>query len=375
MRLDSQKKKILIVASPWLGGSGSVAFRIGEELKSKFRVHFLSYQIPFKSEFDGNKIIFHKVSPFSYPLFPFPIYELALAEKIIETVIKNKIDVVHTHYGILFGHATIIARSVLKRTHPNVKFIVTFHGSDAIGFDLEHPGSIVPIHLNRWVIKSADNITVASKNLSNQLKDIYGVRRKVNIIPNFINLNKFKPKNKSFNHFVITHASNFRKVKRTEVVIKIYEKILKTYPNSELNLIGEGPDLKKLKKIVRKRKIPSVNFLGVILNENEIINIYQKSHLVLLPSIYENHPLVALEAQACGIPVVASKVGGIPEVIPDKVSGFLINPNNLKGFVEKSLYLLSDYGVWKSFSDNSYINAQRFSKDKIITQYTNLYNH
>jgi len=368
-------KKILLVASPWLGGSGSVAYRIAEELTFRdYDTHFLSYDIPFKNSNKSSTIKFHKVQSYRYPLFPFPIYELALAEKIVRVVLKNEIKIIHAHYGILFGHAAAIARSILQSLNYKVKLIITFHGSDVLGFDLEKPGKIVPKHLNTWIIDSADEITVASNNLSSHIQNIYGVKRQFYVVPNFIDTSRFSRVSRRITKPKLIHISNFRKVKQPIIVIKIFKEVLKKHPEDELQMLGDGPERPLTEKFVKNNNIPNVKFRGIINSEKDIAGYLQKAHLLLLPSLYENFPLAALEAQACGVPVISSNVGGIPEVIIDKKTGYLSEPRNIKRFVKNAESLLKNEYKWKKFSRDSQINARRYDSDKVIKQYLNIYN-
>ena len=368
-----KNKKILIVASPWLGGSGSVAYRLAEELSNKgYETHFLSYDIPFKNS-ANNFIKFHKVKSYSYPLFPFPIYELALAENIVELALKYKIRIIHAHYGILFGHASAIAKSILQFQNYNVKLIVTFHGSDALGFDLEKPGKIAPKQLNKWTIDSADEITVASNNLRSHLQNIYKSNKKINVIPNFIDTTRFRRVSRKITKPRIIHISNFRKVKQPLIVVKIFTEVLKKHPEAELLMIGDGPEKPLVEKYVKRHNIPNVNLNGVVRREEEIAKYLQMSHLLLLPSLYENFPLAALEAQACGVPVIASDVGGIPEVIIDYKTGCLSKPKDIRIFAKNAITLLSNLNKWKQFSELSEINASRFDTNKIVKHYIGIY--
>lgn len=370
----TQNAKILIVASPWLGGSGSVAFRIAEELaKKNYEVHFLSYEAPFKSAQSNLPIILHKVVEFNYSLFPFPIRELALAEDIVEIVLTHDIHIIHAHYGILFGHAAAIAQSILAARNHRVKLIVTFHGTDVLGFDMQHPGRVVPRHLNIWTIQSADEVTVVTKCLRDQLQSLYAVKREIRIIPNFVDIDIFKRRKRNSEEPRLIHISNFREVKQPLVVAQIFDRVLATHPNARLILIGDGPEKEKVLKYVEQNHISSVSFEGPIEEERRIAEHLQNAHVLLLPSLFESFSLSALEAQACGVPVVASNVGGIPELIIDGKTGYLCDPGNVAHFARNANLILDDKERWTQLSRCAEANGQQYASSKVIEQYVDLY--
>ncbi len=371
--MHKTKHNILVVASPWLGGSGSVGCELSEELaKRGHNVSFVSYDWPFKVDGRMDNWEYHSVKPYQYPLFPFPLYELALAEEMVEVALKNRVTIIHAHYGILFGHAALMAQATLKSRGVNVKVVITFHGSDGLGFDFESPGSVVPRYLNNWIIDQADAVTVGSENLKNWLQKIYSVRNKIQVIPNFIDLTKWKPKKHPYNHCTIVHISNFRKVKRPVEVMKIFE-LVSERVNSRLIMIGDGPELQSIHDYVQSKRLQQhVQFLGKQSPE-QIIPILQSSHVLLLPSLYENSPLSVIEAQACGIPVVASRVGGIGEFVEDGKTGFLVDPKQVENYSEPMLKLLTNNRLWGTMSRAASLSMKSFSVENVISQYENMY--
>ncbi len=371
-----QKNRVLFVASPWLGGSGTVAYRLAEEIEKKgWEVHFLSYEKPFKSTMES-KIVYHLVKGYEYPLFPFPMYELALAEEIVKTVVENDIAVIAVHYGILFGHAAMVAKSILATYGRKVKVVLTMHGSDVLGFDLEKPGTILPKHLNNWVLDSADHITVASKALRKSIHDINGKFREIQLVPNFIDESIYYPSDlKVKKKNICIHISNYRKVKQPLIVVKAFEQVQKSIPDAELWLVGEGPLLSEAMNYVTANDIKNVTQCGKIDSESEIAAILRKSKVMLLPSIFENFSLVAIEAQACGIPVVASNTGGIPEVVIDTKTGFLSNPQDFESMAQNIVSLLTNEDVYRKVSRAAVANAQLYKIVEVADQYIRLFRH
>lgn len=368
-------KKILIVASPWLGGSGTVAFELSQELSKKgYEVHFVSYKNAFRTKHHKGVIIFHKVVGFRYPLFPFRLYELALADEIVKVVLKENIEIIHAHYGILFGHAAILAKSILKSLGKNIKVVVTFHGSDVLGFDIKRPGEVAPQYINKWAIRTADSVTVASYNLKQDLLNLYGVKRPVVIIPNFFDASIFTASEKNFQKPVLLHISNLRKIKQPLAVVKIFELILKDFPKTKLILIGKGPETKRIKEYIKQKQISNISLVGAVRSEERLAGYYKQANIFLLPSLYENFPLVALEAQASGIPVVASNAGGIPEVVIDGRSGLLADPLNITAHAQNVKKLLSDEKLWNAMRKEAEKVVAQYQNAKIIKQYIELYN-
>jgi len=373
--MKRNKHNILIVASPWLGGSGSLGCEMSEILAARgHKVAFLSYSWPFKADGRHKNWEYFNVKPYEYSLFPFPLYELALVESIVDTVLKNDINIIHAHYGILFGHAALVARSVLRDRGRKVKVVVTFHGSDALGFDFENPGSTVPRYLNNWTLESADAITVASENLRDWFNRIYSLKREIEVIPNFINAQFWKTDNKKGKRRNLVHISNFRKVKRALNVIKIYESVM-DFVSEDLYMLGEGPELRLCKDYVIEKEISNrITFLGKQ-DASGVRSVLEKSGVLMLPSQYENCPLSALEAQACGVPVIASDIGGFREIIIDGKTGFFISGDDFDGFKNKTLKLLENGKLWLDMSVNSVKNSKKFAIATIMAKYEKIYQH
>lgn len=358
-----------------MGGSGIQAFRLADALSQtkRYQSHFLSYDTPFKKP-TGN-LILHQPSPYQYALFPFNLNESALVEKIIETTSKYQINTVHAHYSIFFGNSAVLAQNILQKTKQNtIKTIITFHGSDTIGFDPEHPGRIVPRHINTWILNQADTITAPSQALANQIKNIYHTNRQVTIIPNFIDPKIFKPCKPRNQLPTILHISNYRKVKNALSVAKIFKYIQEKVPNAQLNLIGEGPELNSIEQFAYKHHLTNINIKGVIKSESAIAEQLSQAHLTLVPSIFESFSLVALESLACGTPVISSNRGGLPEVVTQNQTGYLYDLKDLTNMAASAIKLLRDQTLWQKFSHNALSSSQKFHQSKIIPKYQKLYN-
>lgn len=367
--------KILTIASPWMGGSGSVGFQIARYLKKVgFESYFLSYNYPFKYiKNDKNNPSVINVHPLNYPLFPFPLYELTLAEEIAKKVLEHKIDIIHSHYGILFGHAAILAREAVRSNGSEVKVINTFHGSDVLGFDLKNPGSVAPKLLNTMVVKQSDAITFVSKDLKDWAEKLYGTNQYSEIIPNSIDIKTYIP-SKNFEPFNIIHISNYRPVKQATLIPDIFKNILQEIPQATLTLIGDGPEMPLIKKKIATYGLSNkVTYTGKLYGKSLITTI-QKSGILLLPSLYESFSLVALEAQACGVPVVAAKVGGIADVLEDRKTGFLISDiSNPDAYSKIIISYFKNTEQFFLFRDSARLQSEKFNEDEISDRYVELF--
>lgn len=366
--------KILIIASPWLGGSGTVAFRIAKKLAEDEAndIHFLSYELPYKASLaDG--IRYHTLEDFSYPLFPFKLNEFALVEQIVELCIQEKIEIVHSHYAILFGHATVMAKKILNSKGHNISTVSTLHGSDVIGFDLTNPGKIAPKHLTAFTVNESDITTVASKTLKKILLDVYDIEKKVNIVPNFIDLEKYQDTSRQKKQNKIIHMSNFRPVKQPIIVAKVFEKVVKNIPNAQLVLVGDGPMRKDVIEYLNSRGIANFKLHGKIRNEKKLISILSEAKVLLLPSLFENFPLVALEAHACGIPVVGSNEGGIPELVINGETGFITEKDAIDIMARHTSEILNNDALLEKLGANARLRIGEYETNTIISKYIKLY--
>ena len=367
--------KIGIVCYPTYGGSGVVATELGKELSNRDnKVHFISYAVPARLNFHNENLFYHEVGVKNYPLFEFPPYELSLTSKLVEIVQYEKLDVLHVHYAIPHASSALLAKKILASYGLSIPIITTLHGTDItlIGND----PSVMPV-IN-YSINESDGVTAVSESLKKDTLDSFDINVDINVIPNFINLNRFKKsKNNKFKNKIckngeklILHTSNFRKVKRIQDVINVFCKINKNIP-SKLVMIGDGPERPNIESLARATcSLKDVTFLGNIDNVEDVLS---NGDLFLLPSEKESFGLSALEAMSSSIPVVSSNIGGLPELIVSGKSGFCCNVGDINKMSEKSLFVLDEMNL-KKFKDNALIRAKKYNVENIVPQYVKFYN-
>jgi N-acetyl-alpha-D-glucosaminyl L-malate synthase BshA len=363
-----------ITCYPTYGGSGIVATELGKELADRgHEIHFISYALPMRLNAAIANIQFHEVEITHYPLFDHPPYTLSLATKMAQIAEAYALDLLHCHYAIPHSVSAFLARSML---HPKkLPVVTTLHGTDItlVGSDR----SYLPI--TRFSIDQSDGVTAVSQYLKEATINVIGAKNDIEVIYNFVNCEEYMPStNQDFRSCfaapkqkIVIHVSNFRPVKRPVDVVEIFAHVQKEIP-SILLMVGDGPERSNAEWVARERGIErKVRFLGKQDNIEELISI---SDLLLLPSETESFGLVALEAMACEVPVVASDVGGLPEVITDGVEGFLVKPGNISRMVERSLSILSSESYRREMGKRGREMAKkRFCSEKIIASYENYY--
>ena len=361
-----------IVCYPTFGGSGVLATELGVELSKKgHEIHFITYNQPVKLELLSNNVHFHEVVVPDYPLFHYPPYELALSSKLVEMVKKYNIDVLHVHYAIPHAYAAFMAKQMLNSESISIPVFTTLHGTD-ITLVGSHPSYKSAVEFS---INNSDYVTTVSKSLKDDTINLFNIQTEINVIPNFINLDKYKKQNLPIdlltkNNKIITHVSNFRKVKRIDDVIDVFYGINKKIP-SKLLMIGEGPEKNKAERKVKKMGIKDkVIFFG---NSNETSKILSFSDLFLLTSEVESFGLSALEAMGASVPVISTKIGGIPEVNKDGFSGLLSEVGDIDKMISDSLYILSSEKVLNQFKKNAREQAKKFNIQNIVPQYEKIY--
>lgn len=367
--------KIGIVCYPTFGGSGVVATELGIELSKRgHEVHFITYKQPVRLELLGNNVHFHEVNVPEYPLFLYQPYELALSSKLVDMAKLHEIEILHVHYAIPHAYAAYMAKKMLQEEGIYIPIVTTLHGTD-ITLVGSHPFYKPAVTFS---INKSDAVTSVSQSLKEDTLRLFDIKNEITVVPNFIDLDKH------VNHFtdcqrdmmalesekIITHISNFRPVKQILDVIKIFNNIQKEIP-SKLMMVGEGPEREKAEKLCKQLGITDkVIFFG---NSNEIDKILCFSDLFLLPSLNESFGLAALEAMACGVPVISSNTGGIPEVNKHGVSGFLSNINDVEDMSKNAIYILSDPKRLETFKKNAIIEARKFDIHQIVPQYEKIY--
>lgn len=360
-----KRLKIAIVCFPSLGGSGAVATGLGIELAARgHQVHFISHDVLFRlnDEFRRNAT-FHLVENVEHPLFEkSSIYVLSLANKIAEVCRRYGIDVIHTHYAVPHAVAAVMARGM---PGTKAKVVNTFHGTDISTFSSNL--NIKEVLING--VRQCDGLTAVAQDLVKQANDndLLDKGQEVRVIYNWVKAEKYplsqaKELRDLFAHNnekIITHISNFREVKRIQDVIEIYRRISKVV-DAKLLLIGDGPEQRLAHRLISKYQLMNkVHILGLQTNVNRILSI---SDLFLLPSQSEAFSLAALEAMSFGVPVIATNVGGMSEMIEDGESGFIAEVNDIPAMVQKGISVLSDPELHSKIKQNA-IN-------KVVTQYS-----
>jgi N-acetyl-alpha-D-glucosaminyl L-malate synthase BshA len=367
--------KIGITCYPTYGGSGVIATELGKELAMRgHEVHFISYALPFRLSHYIEKVIFHEVEISNYPLFEFPLYSLSLASKMVEVAEFEKLDLLHVHYAIPHATSAYLAKEMIRKNH-DLKIFTTLHGTDITLVGLEP--SFLP--LVKFSIEKSDGVTAVSRFLKEKTIINYSCENDIRVIPNFVDTELFKPRqNGDFRNTlapkgerILVHTSNFRTVKRVPDTIRIFEKVQKEIP-SKLILIGDGPDRSECERLCRQLELcDKVKFLG---KQDGLIEILASSDLFLIPSQSESFGLAALEAMACGLPVISSSVGGLPELIKHNETGFIAEIGDVDRMAKYALELLSNEKKYKLFAENSRQRAvNKFDKSRVVPLYEEYY--
>ncbi|HAA15340.1 MAG TPA: N-acetyl-alpha-D-glucosaminyl L-malate synthase BshA [Cytophagales bacterium] len=366
--------KIGIVCYPTYGGSGVVATELGKALaKQGHEIHFITYSQPTRLDFFSENLYYHEVDIRSYPLFQYPPYELALASKMVDVVTHEQLDLLHVHYAIPHASAAFMAKQILTTKGIRIPVITTLHGTDItlVGKDPSYEPVVT------FSINQSDGVTAVSESLKQDTLDHFDITNHIEVVPNFIDLSRFQRQKKD--HFktaiapdgerLIIHTSNFRKVKRIEDVMHIFDRLRKEVP-SKLLLIGDGPERSKIENMCRELgTCNDVRFLGKLDVIEEVLSV---GDLFLMPSEKESFGLAALEAMACQVPVVSSNTGGLPELNEDGVSGFTANVGDIEDMTAKSLTIL-DKDNLDRFKQGAFKVAKRFDIYNIVPEYEAYY--
>jgi L-malate glycosyltransferase len=366
--------KIGITCYPTYGGSGIVATELGKELSARgHQIHFISYAPPLRLDKSDPDIEFHEVEVTSYPLFDHPPYTLALATKMAEVAESCDLDLIHCHYAIPHSASAFLAKSMVRPRR--LPIVTTLHGTDItlVGADR----SYLPI--TRFSIEQSDGVTAVSQYLKDATYKTFGVRNNIEVIYNFVNCDLYRPAaDPQIRHLyaphgekILIHLSNFRPVKRPTDVVEIFARVREKVP-SVLLMVGDGPERSNAEWIAKHNGVEShVHFVGKRDNIEQLVG---SSDLLLLPSDSESFGLVALEAMACQVPVVVSRVGGLPEVVTDGVEGFLVEPRNVEEMARRSIEILSDETKRVEMGRRARATARlRFCSSLIIPKYEQYY--
>lgn len=367
--------KIAIVCYPTFGGSGVVATELGIGLSNRrHEVHFITYKQPVRLKYLSANIHFHEVSVPEYPLFHYQPYELALSTKLVNTIKKYNIDILHVHYAIPHAYAGYMAKKMLKEDGYDIKMMTTLHGTDItlVGSHNFYKGAV------NFSINKSDMVTSVSQSLKDDTLRIFNIKNKINVIPNFIDFENLNDENKDCTRHmmanddeaIITHVSNLRPVKRVEDVIKVFGKIL-MQKKAKLIMIGDGPERDKAVNVAIELGIRNkVIFMG---KSDDIEKILCFSDLFLLPSEKESFGLAALEAMAHRVPVISTNTGGLPEVNIHGKSGFLSNVGDIEDMAANALHILKTPEIHQEFRENARARAEQFDIKHIIKNYEDLY--
>ncbi len=368
--------KIGITCYPTYGGSGVVATELGKELASKgHEIHFISYAMPHRlSNFIPN-IYFHEVEMSNYPLFEFQLYSLALTSKMVEVIRYEKLDLIHVHYAIPHAISGYLAREIIRKTNGDLKIVTTLHGTDITLVGLEP--SFQP--LVKFSIEESCGVTAVSRFLKEKTITNYNIEKDITVINNFIDSKLYKPREDDIfrnkiapnKEKILIHTSNFRPVKRVQDVIQIFNKVNKEIP-SKLILIGDGPDRSDCERLTRELDLQKeVYFLG---KQDGLPEILGASDLFIMPSQSESFGLAALEAMSCGLPIISTSVGGLPELNLHNETGFIAEILDVDRMAKYSIDLLTNEKKYKEFSKNARNRAVNvFEKNIIVPQYEELY--
>ncbi|HEV8080204.1 MAG TPA: N-acetyl-alpha-D-glucosaminyl L-malate synthase BshA [Chitinophagaceae bacterium] len=365
-----------IVCYPTFGGSGVLATELGKALADKgHNIHFITYQQPVRlSGFHAN-IFYHEVRVPTYPLFDYPPYETALASTMVDVILNNDVQLLHVHYAIPHASAAFMAKQILAKQGINIPVVTTLHGTDItlVGKDKTY-SPVVTFSMNE-----SDALTAVSKNLRDETYSNFKIEKDIQVIYNFVDVKRFN--RKPIDAFkkvispngekILLHASNFRKVKRVDDVVKIFVKVNVEIP-SKLLFVGDGPERSAIENLCRECCAHNdIRFLG---KQEQMEDILPVTDLFILPSEYESFGLAALEAMAAAVPVISTNAGGLPEINQNNYSGFLSDVGDIDDMCKNALHILSYEEKLKEFKHNALQQAKKFDIQTIVPEYEALYN-
>ena len=368
--------RIGITCYPTYGGSGIVATELGLELATRgYEVHFITYSNPIRLDPGIPRIHYHEVEVSNYPLFQYPPYCLALASRMADVAESYNLDLLHVHYAIPHSISALLARQMTAQRR-RLPFITTLHGTDItlVGVDRSYFG------ITKFSIEQSDGITAISHDLRRETVEVFGVENEIRVIHNFVNCETYRPDPERVGlaefapagERLLIHLSNFRPVKRVLDCIRIFAEVRKQ-ANVRLLMVGDGPERGPAEHLAWTLGVSKhVEFLG---KRNQVERLIRLAHVLLMPSEMESFGLAALEAMACGVPPVATRVGGVPELITDGEDGFLEEPGDITRLAERATQLVTDSALHARMAVAARATAKtRFCAEKIIPQYEAYYN-
>jgi len=363
-----------IVCYPTYGGSGVIATELGKHLASLgHEVHFITYDLPSRLQGFQENVYFHNVDVAPYPLFTYPPYSVALASKMAEVARNAHLDILHVHYAVPHATSAFLAKAMISPWC--VKIVTTLHGTDItlVGSD----PSYLPV--TRFSIEQSDAVTAVSSWLRRQTIGFFHTKRRIEVIPNFVDPELFRPDTRidlrrkfaPDGKGIMMHVSNFRPVKRTRDLLDIFA-FVRARTEARLILVGDGPERPLLEASVRDRHMDDdVIFLGNCANIEELLPV---ADVLLVPSLSESFGLAALEAMSCGVPVVASNVGGLPEVVEHEVNGYLFDVGDVGAMAEAAVEIMTEPDLHKRLAVAARNTAvDRFHIKDVASRYVELY--
>jgi len=367
--------KIGIVCYPTFGGSGVLATELGKALAQKgHQIHFITYQQPVRLNGFIPNIFYHEVQVPTYPLFDYPPYETALASTMVDVIRNNKLQLLHVHYAIPHASAAYMAKRILEGEGIYIPVITTLHGTDItlVGKDKTY-APVVAFSINQ-----SDAITAVSQNLRDETYQTFTIEKNIEVIHNFVDVQRFS--RKPIDAFkkviapngerILLHASNFRKVKRVQDVVKIFQAVRQQLP-SKLLFVGDGPERATAEQLCRELNVcDDVRFVG---KQEQMEDILAIADLFLLTSDYESFGLAALEAMASRVPVISTNAGGLPEIMIPGVTGYMSNVGDVASMSQQAIDILSDDDRLEAFKAAAAQHAQGFDISTIIPLYEKLY--
>jgi N-acetyl-alpha-D-glucosaminyl L-malate synthase BshA len=361
--------RIGITCYPTYGGSGIVATELGLELARRgHEIHFISYAHPIRLDDGEPRIHYHEVEVANYPLFAYPPYCLALAARMADVAEHAGLDLLHVHYAIPHSISALLAQQMLAaNSKRRLPFVTTLHGTDItlVGQDPSY------FAITKYSIEVSDSVTTVSNYLVDRTREVFGIARPIETIHNFVNCRLYHPRERTGPRRTLLHISNFRPVKRPLDCIHILKHVLES-TDAELVMAGDGPERYPAERLASELGLESkVKFLG---KQDHIERLIPQADVLLLPSEHEAFGLAALEAMACGVPPVASNVGGLGELITPGIDGFLEPMGDTAAHARRVVELLTDDRVFGAMSAAARRTAeQRFDTERIIPQYEALY--
>ena len=367
--------KIGIVLYPTFGGSGVVATELGKALALKGnQVHFITYSLPVRLDILAKNIHYHEVKMYDYPLFEYAPYELALASKLVSVVKKEKLDLLHVHYAIPHAYAAFMAKQILASEGISISVVTTLHGTDItlVGKNPSYKPAVT------FSINQSDAVTCVSQSLKDETYEYFDVHKEISVIPNFIDFNHYIDEGPCMRsgiapngELIIVHVSNFRRLKRVDDVVRVFDRIRAEKP-AKLLMVGDGPRRPDIEKQVKELRIQDdVVFMG---KSNDVVRVLCLADLFLLTSEHESFGLAALEAMASKTPVISSNAGGIPEVNIHGVSGFVSEVGDVDDMAKNALTILATEESLQQFKDQAYELAHRYDIESVLPLYEEVYN-